>query len=405
MLSFSRKLAGQFFKVTRRALKLKHSSYGRTVVALQGNSDGLRIRCTTSSVAVEMLDPTPQPIETIVVPLSLLGECGGKQSGDVTVEHVPEGRLCATWYDGEIPQLVQYDRPEPAPAFPTMPSEWNQNPPELLTALRQAMAITESGPSRFAIDHVRLRGIDGSIAATDGRQLFYDAGFHLPFESDVLLPKCSLFDCPELPRDRPVTVGAHDDWLALRIGPWTISWKMPSDLRFPRIDDLIQNDIHVTTLEVHDADARFACESLASFRYGDDAVPAITVDLNGSVAIRTRPAGRPRPVELQLTNSVRLGDEMRFVTDARYFRKALELGFRRFDVNTPKTTIICRNGQRRYVWMPLDPEACIRAVPDIDRIKSKRIARTETATCRPFSSNRQNRRGREEKSKLLGCSR
>jgi hypothetical protein len=177
-----------------------------------------------------------------------------------------------------------------------------------------------------------------------------------------------------MPHGQPVALGIHDGWLAVRTGPLMLAWKLDSELRFPRVDESIRSgDSDLTTLEVDEQDARFLRESLKNLPHDEVSIPELTLDLNGSVAMRIKPGNCPRPIEFVLNRSQRRGSEVRFLTDPRYLDKALELGFRRFHLNDPKGSVVGRDGHRYYVWMALDPRGAIDQSIEVDRIESASI--------------------------------
>ena len=62
---------------------------------------------------------------------------------------------------------------------------------------------------------------DGTINATDGRQLLIQSGFTFPWQDAVLVPRNKVFTSPELPQDQPVAVAQSGDWAAVSAGRWT----------------------------------------------------------------------------------------------------------------------------------------------------------------------------------------
>ncbi len=377
MLTINRLLARQFRAVARRVLNITPRLVANTAVQLLSGPDGLAIRCARGGAAVEWRDCASQPSESLTVPLTLFEDCEGRRAEPVTIEQDGKQQIAGQWRDGKVPQIYRYDQPPVDLEFPQVPQQFTPNPPGLLNLLHQAMGIADHGSHRYALNHIRLRGTDGSVAATDGRHLFCESGYQFGFEEDALVPRTSVFGCSELPHDQPVSIGLHDGWLAVRVGSWTLLWKLDPELRFPRIEDHLRaGDTDQTTLDLGGNDAEFLREALMTFPVEDDAAPWVTVDLNGSVAIRSQPTNRPRPVELILKNSHRSGAELCFNSDSRYLIKALELGFRRFYITDPKGTVVCRNGLSHYVWMLLDPQGAIDASVEMDRIESTAIPDT-----------------------------
>ncbi|NLY00316.1 MAG: hypothetical protein GXY83_29820 [Rhodopirellula sp.] len=96
----------------------------------------------------------------------------------------------------------------------------------------------------------------------------------------------------------------------------------------------------------------------------------VTLDLNGSVAIRARAEGQTAPTELILSNSLRTGEPIRLNTNRRYLHRAATLGFQRLYLFGPNAPILCQDDHRQYVWMPLDPGVAIKPAENATRIES-----------------------------------
>jgi hypothetical protein len=91
----------------------------------------------------------------------------------------------------------------------------------------------------------------------------------------------------------------------------------------------------------------------------DDQNRPITLDLNGHVAVRAKPAGSTQPTEVLLTNSSFSGESVRVSMNRDYLARAVRLGFRELCLKDDKSAILSVDADRQYVWMPLTPEAAI----------------------------------------------
>jgi len=47
------------------------------------------------------------------------------------------------------------------------------------------------------------------------------------------------------------------------------------------------------------------------------------------------------------------------VTNRQFLRRALDLGFRSFHITSPEKPILCREGNRVFVWILLDPKTAL----------------------------------------------
>ena len=238
MILITQRLARRLKTVLRQALDMSTRSAGPTI-QLSGGSHGLRIRCGNGQSAVEFLLDGEQPDETVYIPFELLaGVEGGREVPVEICSH--EQNVTASWQDGSVPQLVQHACPRVlSQDWPPSPKQLAENPPQLLTALADARATTDSESTRYALGCIQLRGDVGKVVATDGRQLLLQAGFTFPWNGDVLLPASKVLGSKQLPADEPVLIGKAEDWLVLRVGPWTFWWQCNNDGRFPDVESHI----------------------------------------------------------------------------------------------------------------------------------------------------------------------
>jgi hypothetical protein len=311
--------------------------------------------------AAEFHLPGEQPAEQIWISQQLLADVQGSRDVPARIRSDPHG-VSASWFDGGASQTVQLPSPNPwdATAFPDMPDEFAENPPGMLSALHEACETADPFSSRYAINCVQLQGASGRIAATDGRQLLVQSGFSFPWDSEVLLPKTSVFGCQDLPDDEPVRIGRTEHWIVVQVGGWTIWQKPNEDGLFPEVDRHLSNASHAAAqLRVEPADARFLLKTLPKLSLVDDYNLPITVDLNGQVALRARVVDQQAPTELHLVGSSYSGKPIQINTNRRYLVRAMSLGFRDLRIFHPKTPILAWDDQRQYLWAPLAPASII----------------------------------------------
>ena len=369
MITITRLLARQLRAVFRRTLG-NAGSVGPTLSFTAG-PEGLSVRAKAFDAAVEYLTPGELPPEEIAVPFELLAACEGRDDRPVTIEALSKGHVAAGWRDGNVPQMVRYDAVPNADEFPALPKRFAQNPPVLLQALRDASDTTDLNSARYALGYVQLRGAAGTLAATDGKQLLVQSGFRFPWKDDLLLPAVKVFGSAELPQDKPVEIGKSDDWVTIRLGPWTIWLAVNKDGRFPETDREIPCPANVTARVCFDpADAEFLGKSLPKLPCDDEYNFPVTVDLNGSAAIRAKGEMQDRPTELVLARSILSGEPIRIHTNRKLLARALKLGFRELSIFGDKSPVLCRDEKRQYVWALLDPASAIAPADDAVRIVS-----------------------------------
>ncbi|MCY2988244.1 MAG: hypothetical protein NTY19_10340 [Planctomycetota bacterium] len=361
MITLTRHLARQVRAVFRHALGT--SPRGRCpAVLFRADQQGLTIRSKSGMAAIERSVPGDCPADEILVPGELLADCEGRSDQVVSIERQADGDLIATWHDASVPVVMRYTPPDAAELadFPAPPESMTDNPASLLTALRDASETAEAASIRFALDHLEMCGDSGTICATDSRQVLVQTGFRFPWQGKVLVPRSTLYGHKDI-QPTAIAIGKTEEWLAVRIGPWLYHVKLGKDLRFPKVADHLQSPTGaVARLQVAPADAQFLDQSLPRLPGNDDAYRAITLDMNGQIAIRVRGDDQPQPTELLLSQSERIGDPLRISTDRRYLARALRLGFRELLFYAANAPVQCSDEARHYLWAVLEPDSAIK---------------------------------------------
>ena len=369
MITITRRLASQLKPVFRRALRLTRGS--GPVISIETGPEGIRVRAGCEDAAVEYRMAGEFQAEQLSVPFELLADVEARKDDPVNLEQAGEGRVSASWHDGNVPQMTQYEvEAGSGKEFPEYPATTVNNPPRLLAALRDAMASADEAPTRYATGCIQLRGT-GNIAATDGRQILLQNGFGFPWEDDLIVPRNLVFGSKELPADQPVEVGNTEDWLTVRIGAWVFYLRLNKEGRFPKVDDLIRPaDTAATTLSLAPADRTFLAKTLKSLPTENELTQPITVDLNGAVAIRAKPEDGSQVTELVLRGSKLTGDPVCFNTNRTFLARAIALGFEEIHVFDRETPVLCQDQHRQFVWALLTPSEAIKSSKDAIRIES-----------------------------------
>jgi hypothetical protein len=348
---------------------LRH--YASCPVHISAGPDGLSIRAQLGDYAAEYRQTTPHSAVEFVTSLGLLKAIEGAKADPVSLEMGDKGAVTAKWQDGPIPRQLVEEPPhvDAGARFPDLPPNWSDNPPELWAALAAAQGTTDPESSRYALGCIQLRGQSGVVAATDGSQLFRQTGFTFDWEGETLIRGLKLFGSRELPLDQPVHVAQQDKRIVLRSGEWTF-WLPLQEGRFPRVDDVVPlPSLTKTTLYLPPAQQQFLKENLPKLKCGGFN-EAVTLDLNGEVAVRSRESDVAPPTQLTLTRASYQGEQMRLVSSRRYLQRAMELGFSEVSLIGPEAVIVCRDDQRAYVWMAVDPASAIAPGEDTVEIRS-----------------------------------
>jgi hypothetical protein len=340
-------------------------------VTFNAGADALRIRLQRADVLAEFHQTgSSYSSEVFALPLDVLGEFEGRMDGLVALERTGSG-IQVRWDDG-IPRLVEYELLDldNLPQFPTPASILHSNDPGLLNALHEAMETTAKENPRYAVDQVLLRG-GGEIIATDGRQLLVQKGFDFPWTGDAFVPRTSAFGCRELPPNETVAIGKDGGLVTIRVGVWSFFLPAETEGRFPPVEKVIPAENAITTTwQVSQEDVAFLLKTLPRLPGKDDENSPITVDLDGQALLRARDAGQSRPTEVVLAGSAIIGKAVRLATDRQYLARALEMGFTEFAFTSPDSPVLCRQGNRTYVWMVLSKEQTLQPCEDALRVTS-----------------------------------
>jgi hypothetical protein len=370
-----------------RTLDVHHTRAHHQAVHLIAGENGLVIRAQAAQHAVEYRVPVVQPDCQLIVPLSLLKEVGGNNQDDVTLVAGSDGRVTASWIDGVVPKTKTLDAPQVSAdeQFPCMPTEFADMPPEFLPRLADAMSVTDHESSRYALGCVQLRG-DGAIVATDGHQALKQTGFGFPFRGERLVSATSVFGNKELATAKSVQLGATDNHVVIRIGPWTFWLAIAKEGRFPRVDDVIPASSQARcVVELAVEDQRFLVGNLGRLPEADDHDRPITVELNGHVVVRAKGSEDDRPTELELSRSRNLLCEGMFATNRRFLQRAAEMGLPTLCTFENNSVFLCHDERRQYVWMGLDKSCIIPSADDAVRISSQSAVTSPPST--PIRSN------------------
>ena len=154
-------------------------------------------------------------------------------------------------------------------------------------------------------------------------------------------------------------------------GPWLYQVKLGKELRFPNVTHHLRSPTGaVARLQIAPADAQFLDQSLPRLPGNDDTYRAVTLDMNGQIAIRARGEDQPQPTDLLLGQSERIGDPLRISTDRRYLTRALRLGFRELLFYAANAPIQCSDETRRYLWAVLEPNSALKPSAKAIRVAS-----------------------------------
>jgi len=374
LIHLTRSLARQLRAVFRRAGVGKvQGGYGQRIL-FRAAGGTLRIRALTCNSAIEYQAVHQGDAIETMLPLELLAACEGSRPDPVQLDFSAADKVTATWTDKRVPVVLDFATTTPSdtlPPFPPSPGTFTSNEPSLWIALREAANTTDHDPQRYALGCVQLCGSSGRIAATDGQQALVQSGFAFPWTEDLLVPASGAFGCRELTSNEPIQVGKTEDWVTFQTGPWTVSLKLEQDARFPNVSRHIGDPAAASShLCIADSDGDFLNDALPRLPCDDNTNCPITLDLNGQVLIRSKPADQSRATELVLSNSRLDGEVITVNTNREYLLRAVRLGFREVHFNGHEQPVLCDDGRRQFLWALLSADSAIPNRPDSIRIAS-----------------------------------
>jgi DNA polymerase III sliding clamp (beta) subunit (PCNA family) len=380
MLTIPRSTVRQFQRVLCKAGLLKRvKTKPPAVLRLIANRDGLILQGCDAQISVSMHVPGIHEPETLALPIACLSDWSDRIEGDVTVT-IREKRAVASWTDRNVPTERDYEQIpfEQVPVAIPFPTDWSENTPEIFKAVRDAMRITDSGSTRYALNCIQLAGTEGEIASTDSHQALIHRGLAFPWTEKVLIPACRVFESSDLPQDGTVKVGKTESHVHFQIGAWTIAFATQTEGRFPDVHQILPNDAAVKTkLQLDCVDAQFVVQRLDQLPIEDDLHKPITVDLNGSVVIRSRLSSDSVPTELLLRRSQRTGEEVRVAMDRRYFKQAIALGFAEIGITSKEGPAICRDARRDFIWAVLEAGSAVPPSEQVHQVDSHCVPETQ----------------------------
>ena len=371
MITITRRLAALLRPVLRRAQN--NSQSPGPAVGFIAAKEGLIVKADCGDVIVEYRVPGRLAEEALWLPFDLLTDCEGKKDDPVEMEASGEHQVTARWQDRSGPQLISYDTRPPvgADTFPVRPTDLAANPPHLLQALADASEIADPDNTRYALGNLQLSGSRSEIAATDGCQLLVQKGFTFPWPDDLLVPRAKFLASPELSGIEPVAVGKSGNHVAIDVGPWTFYLRVDTAGRFPKVAQNIPDPTAAKArCRLSADDTRFLAETLLKLPCDDEDNRRVTLDLNGHVAVRAKPADQSTPTEVVLTNSQFTGDTIRISMNRTYLARAMRLGLDEICLYGNETALLGQDEKRQYVWMPLDCESVIKPNKKAIRIES-----------------------------------
>jgi len=237
VIRISRSLAKAFHAVLRRAAASTEARRTRPAVVISASPGGLVLYSHWAGWAIAHRQPGRFEPTTIAMPVAALASCEGGGDAPVTIES-GEGRVRLAWQDRGVPKVAEHAAEPMPPTLPPLPDKPAKLDARFLRAFDDAVRCTDRTPARYDLNCLQLQGRRGAIVATNGRELFREDGFTLPWIEDVLVPRTSVFTCNEL-RQHPPTIGRTETHVVVGAGPWSVFLPIATKGTYPHIDQVI----------------------------------------------------------------------------------------------------------------------------------------------------------------------
>ncbi len=366
-ISLPRRLLRSFLAVLRRGGLARHLQ--RTGLWLVADGRSVCLWAADPQQAVEYRHVTYTPETQLAIDFELLVACAGRTDEPVHLTLRPDGSIEARWQHGPVPQHRVFTPPsaETTPC-PDRPPYWSLPDARLPAALKEAVSTCDPSSSRYALDCVQFRGDHGELVASDGRQALIQEGFEFRWSDDSLAHGTKLWTAAEIVGADYARVGVTDSHIAVRAGAWTTWSKLETEGRYPDVSLVVPaaGNPNSTRLRLDPTEAEFLCEGLDGMPGAKSANRAVTVELNGHVAVRACGDDGGQAVVLRLPASTTEGPAVEAATNREHLRRALKLGFTEVDIAGRRGPAVCRNEHMTYVWGLLEP--------DVDRPEDGEVA-------------------------------
>ena len=364
MIELSRALVRQFRAVVRKSVMAADPRGPSPVVVCRAGRQGLALSCRQGGVGVRHHTPGSFPNASVAIPFAKLADL--ESAGEViTLKQLAPFKASATWHAGGEPQALEFDTADPSslPPAPQPARNCASLEADFLTALDDAARTASREAVRFATHRVLLRGRDGAVVATDGRQLLLRRGFDFPWKGDHFLPALPVFGGRELPRDQPVKLGLGKENITLEVGPWLFAFRVEQGTKFPEVDKVIPDaGGSITRLQLDASDIAELVERLPRLPGHEEQYQEVTLDLGRPIAVRGR-SRNGEVSEVVLSHARREGPSLLAVMDRRYLLRALKLGFTEILIASANQPVLCKDSKRTYLWMPLGEADAVPAPP------------------------------------------
>jgi hypothetical protein len=361
MLALERTDVRRFRAVARRGGPNGRPKGPAPPVKITDSGRAVTLACHLGEVVVALRGTPPQPGKgSVTVTLADLDAIEGG-SGVVTLDPSGTNKLMARWDASPAPRTARLDTFETHRHWPAEPDRLVAMPPTLPRALHEVGRSAARDPGKYAVTRVQVRGKDGELVGTDGKQALVWGGFTFPFAEDLLVPAVPLFGSKELAGEAAVSVGLDKEWLYVVIGPWQVWLAVDREGRFPDVRGAAPRSCP-TRVTFDDRDVATLLDALPGLP-GTTEFKSVTLDLGPAVVVRAHASASHPVAEVPLPFTAAGGPPVRVALDRDHLGRALALGLRELRVSSPERPVVFRDGDRTYLTATLDPSCAVPPPP------------------------------------------
>jgi hypothetical protein len=354
VIELSAALLRQFRSVLRKSVLAADPRGPCPTLLCRAGRSGLTLSCRQGDVGLCHFSAGSCPTASLAFPASLLAklEAAGEK---VRLEQIAPFQGKASWQGQDVRPVLEFDAVDPGAVLspPDSRGEGVSLEPGFLVALDEAARTACRDNTRVSLSRVLLRGKDGAVIGSDGKQLLVQRGYPLPWKENLLLPALPVYGCREVPRNEPAHLSKEKDWATLSVGPWTLDLKVDPGDRYPNVDAVIPSRGAGCTRVCFDArDVEGLLRCLPKMPGHEDHYRPVTLDAGARLAVRAQEEKGPVE-EVVLAHSQAEGPPVCLVMDRRYLLRSLKLGFTEILLGKATEPLLCKDARRSYIWMPL----------------------------------------------------
>ena len=350
MIELSRREAGRFRALARRCIVGRPRGPSPPVI-LRQDSIVLTLSIELGEVVLRLRLPSGSDKDVALMgPLALLDAVAGKDPTACRIEVDDSGRIRARWTDRGQSREAVFDSAitEERPALSDTRLRLGPVDASFLTALHECGRTTAREGVRYAFSRLQLKGKEGKVLATDGRQLLVWNGFELPFADSVLVPAIPAFGSRELATQESVRVGRSSGRILVEAGSWTVGLRIDVDAKFPDTESLLARSGDGAALRLSEVDVAAILGRLDSVR--SEKPPTVTVDIG------------PRSSVVLADTRIAIADpdsagKATVAVQAQHLQRAMQLGLRNLRTDRAGATVLFEDERRSYLVSTVAPEA------------------------------------------------